>query len=360
MPKAVILAGGLGTRLAEETERAPSRWSRSAASRSLAHHEDLSAHGVNDFVVCLGYKGYIIKEYFANYYLHKSDVTFDLGANAMEVHHRSAEPWRVTLVDTGEDHDRRAAARGAEYLDDDIFCMTYGDGVSASTSVACRLSQHERPAGDGDGRASAGTLRRARARRRQGAKLSREAAGDGGWINGGFFVCRPRSSTSSTATPPSGSGTDGGLRGKASSAPIATTASGSRWTRCATSGTSRSCGRREGALEGLVSPSAAFWRDRRVLVTGHTGFKGAWLASGCSRLGARVTGFALAPETSPSLFKLAGSPSAWIRTSATSAISRHACDAVVAESRPRSCSTWPRRRWCARSYADPSPPSRPT
>jgi len=130
--KAVILAGGLGTRISEETATRPKPMVEIGGKPMLWHIMKIyAAHGVNDFVICTGYKGYLIKEYFANYFLHTSDVTFDLARNQMEVHQRYAEPWRVTVVDTGEHTQTGGRLRCVErYLrDDDQFCLTYGDGV---------------------------------------------------------------------------------------------------------------------------------------------------------------------------------------------------------------------------------------
>ena len=131
--KAVILAGGLGTRLSEETATRPKPMVEIGGKPVLWHIMKIySAHGVNDFVVCLGYKGYVIKEYFANYFLHMSDVTIDMRTNSTTVHHATAEPWRVTLVDTGE--DTQVGGRIKRILpyvrDEDAFCLTYGDGVA--------------------------------------------------------------------------------------------------------------------------------------------------------------------------------------------------------------------------------------
>ena len=130
--KAVILAGGLGTRLAEETQVRPKPMIEVGGYPILWHIMKLySAHGVVDFVICCGYRGYVIKEYFANYFLHMSDVTFDIGNNEMEVHERHAEPWKVTLVDTGLDTQTGGRLRRiADYLDDEPFCCTYGDGLA--------------------------------------------------------------------------------------------------------------------------------------------------------------------------------------------------------------------------------------
>src|SRR5256885_2091570 len=129
--KVVILAGGLGTRLREETDYRPKPMVEIGGKPILWHIMKMySAHGINDFVVCCGYKGYVIKEYFANYFLHMSDVTFDMAANSMKVHQASVEPWRVTLVDTGEKTMTGGRLRRVrDYVEGDAFCFTYGDGV---------------------------------------------------------------------------------------------------------------------------------------------------------------------------------------------------------------------------------------
>src|SRR5208337_3308313 len=131
--KAVILAGGLGTRLSEETSTRPKPMVEIGGMPILWHIMKIySSHGIHDFIVCCGYKGYVIKEYFANYFLHMSDVTFDMAKNDMKVHQQHAEPWRVTLVDTGDETMTGGRLlRIADYIkDDDAFCFTYGDGVS--------------------------------------------------------------------------------------------------------------------------------------------------------------------------------------------------------------------------------------
>ena len=157
-----------------------------------------SQHGINDFIICCGYKGYLIKEYFANYFLHMSDVTFDMQENRMQVHQSVAEPWRVTLVDTGDNAGTGGRLQeGGPYLEgEDAFCMTYGDGVSdvdISASIAFHRSHGK--AGDGDRRAAAGPLRRSRHRRnRDHRSFQEKPKGEGGWINGGFFVLSPRCS----------------------------------------------------------------------------------------------------------------------------------------------------------------------
>jgi glucose-1-phosphate cytidylyltransferase len=193
--KAVILAGGLGTRLAEETSTRPKPMVEIGGKPVLWHILKLySHHGINDFIICLGYKGYVIKEYFANYFLHMSDVTFDLSQNRMEVCQRHCEPWRVTLVDTG-DHTQTGGRlkRVADYLDDGTFCMTYGDGVS-NVDVSSLIEFHQKqkrlatltavqPAGRFGALDTAGT---------RVTRFAEKPQGDGSWINGGFFVLEPR------------------------------------------------------------------------------------------------------------------------------------------------------------------------
>ncbi len=194
--KAVILAGGLGTRISEETHLRPKPMIEIGGHPILWHIMKMySSHGVNDFVICCGYKGYIIKEYFANYFLHMSDVTFDMQNNKMEVHERHAEPWKVTLVDTGEDTMTGGRLkRVARYLqDEDAFCFTYGDGVAdVDISEAIRFHQQH-------GKLATVTAvlppGRYGALERQGdrvAGFTEKPRGDGGWINGGFFVLSPK------------------------------------------------------------------------------------------------------------------------------------------------------------------------
>ncbi len=190
--KAVILAGGLGARISEESVSRPKPMIEIGGKPILWHIMKIySAHGINDFIVCCGYKGYMIKEYFANYFLHMSDVTFDMEKNEMQVLHRYVEPWRVTLVDTGE-HSMTGGRlkRVAGYLEnEDAFCFTYGDGV-ANVDIAASVRFHRdhgrlatvtavQPAArfgalDMDGRRVKGFIEKPR--------------GEGGWINGGFFV----------------------------------------------------------------------------------------------------------------------------------------------------------------------------
>ncbi|OBJ24975.1 glucose-1-phosphate cytidylyltransferase [Mycobacterium colombiense] len=193
--KAVILAGGFGTRLTEETTVRPKPMVEIGGRPILWHIMKIySYHGINDFVVCCGYKQYFIKEYFANYFLHMSDVTFDMFANEMEVHRRHAEPWRVTLVDTGEDTMTGGRLkRVASYIrDDEAFCFTYGDGLS-DVDIGASVEFHR-----GHGRQATVTAvlppGRYGALECAGDRVTgfvEKPRGDGGLINGGFFVLSP-------------------------------------------------------------------------------------------------------------------------------------------------------------------------
>ena len=189
--KAVILAGGLGSRISEETALRPKPMVEIGGKPVLWHIMKMySAHGINEFVVCCGYKGYLIKEYFANYFLHTSDVTFDMQNNQMEVHQRFAEPWKVTLVDTGDNTMTGGRLkRVRDHLGDDDFCFTYGDGVS-DVDITESLAFHRR-----HGRLA--TLTGVQPPGRFGVlnikgdhvtSFEEKPHGDGGWVNGGFFV----------------------------------------------------------------------------------------------------------------------------------------------------------------------------
>lgn len=191
--KAVILAGGLGTRLSEETILRPKPMVEIGGRPILWHILKIySSHGINDFVICAGYKGYVIKEYFANYFLHMSDVTFDMSQNTMEVHHKKAEPWRVTIVDTGDETMTGGRIkRVAKYIDGP-FCCTYGDGVG-DVDISSLIDFHQK-----SGRLA--TLTGVQPPGRFGAiqfeddrvlSFQEKPQGDGSWINGGFFVLDP-------------------------------------------------------------------------------------------------------------------------------------------------------------------------
>ncbi len=194
--KAVILAGGFGTRLSEETHLRPKPMIEIGGRPILWHIMKMySSHGVNDFIICCGYKGYVIKEYFANYFLHMSDVTFDMADNRMEVHEKKAEPWRVTLVDTGEDTlTGGRLKRVAAYLkDEEAFCFTYGDGVS-DVNISASIAFHK-------AHGKLATITAVQPPGRYGALalsgmkvtgFTEKPRGDGGLINGGFFVLSPK------------------------------------------------------------------------------------------------------------------------------------------------------------------------
>lgn len=190
--KVIILAGGLGTRISEESHLKPKPMIEIGGKPILWHIMKLYSHyGINDFVICLGYKGYIIKEYFANYFLHMSNVTFDMARNHMEVHERHAEPWRVTLVDTGDDTMTGGRLkRVAQYVKGEgAFCFTYGDGVT-DLDISETLKFHRAhgkkatvTAIQPPGRFGAMNMEGAAVR-----SFQEKPAGDGAWINGGFFV----------------------------------------------------------------------------------------------------------------------------------------------------------------------------
>jgi glucose-1-phosphate cytidylyltransferase len=194
--KAVILAGGLGTRISEETLLKPKPMVEIGGRPLLWHVMKIySAHGIDDFIICCGYKGYVIKEYFANYFLHMSDVTFDMRqGNQLVVHQKSVEPWRVTVVDTGEQTMTGGRLRRVrDYIGAETFCFTYGDGVG-DVDVRASIAFHRRQGRDA-------TVTAVRPPGRFGSLAIEEGTvrafrekpqGDGAWINGGFFVLEPR------------------------------------------------------------------------------------------------------------------------------------------------------------------------
>jgi len=194
--KAVILAGGLGTRLSEETSLKPKPMVEIGGKPILWHIMKIySAHGINDFVICCGYKGYMIKEYFANYFLHQSDVTFNIQKNSMEVHHKRAEPWTVTLVDTG-DHSMTGGRlrRVSEYVkNEDAFCFTYGDGIS-DINISKLIKFHKDHGKDATLTAtySPGRFGALDIKDKKILQFSEKPKGDGALINGGFFVLSPK------------------------------------------------------------------------------------------------------------------------------------------------------------------------
>jgi glucose-1-phosphate cytidylyltransferase len=193
--KAVILAGGYGTRISEETHLKPKPMIEIGGKPILWHiMKTFSSHGIHEFVICLGYKGYLIKEYFANYYLHTSDVTFDMRDNSMQVHQNTAEPWKVTLIDTGENTMTGGRLkRIASYLDEDDFCFTYGDGVGnvdiselikfhRSQSSLATVTAVQPPGRFGSIDLSGHKIR----------SFEEKPQGDGSWVNGGYFVLSPK------------------------------------------------------------------------------------------------------------------------------------------------------------------------
>jgi len=189
--KAVILAGGYGTRLSEETVLKPKPMVEIGGKPVLWHIMKIfSAHGINEFIVCCGYKSYVIKEYFANYFLHSSDVTFDMTRNDMQIHQNNSEPWKVTLIDTGESTATGGRLKKAsEYLNDDDFCFTYGDGV-ADVDISALIKHHKE-------KKLLATVTAVRPPGRFGSlnldndtvsEFVEKPVGDGNWINAGFFV----------------------------------------------------------------------------------------------------------------------------------------------------------------------------
>ena len=193
--KAVILAGGYGTRLSEETHLRPKPMVEIGGHPILWHIlKTYSAHGINEFVICCGYKGYVIKEYFANYFLHMSEVTFHMSSNRMEVHYQHVEPWTVTLVDTGENTMTGGRLKRVQsYVENETFCFTYGDGLS-DVDITALIATHRQ-------RGCWATVTAVQPPGRYGSLNLQENGqvqgflekpqGDGGWINGGYFVLEP-------------------------------------------------------------------------------------------------------------------------------------------------------------------------
>ncbi|MBS3926369.1 MAG: glucose-1-phosphate cytidylyltransferase [Nitrosarchaeum sp.] len=192
--KAVILAGGFGTRISEETHLKPKPMIEIGGKPILWHVMKIySSYGINDFIICCGYKGYMIKEYFANYFLHMSDVTFHLSDNKMEVHHKHVEPWTVTLADTGlETMTGGRLKKVKEYVEDDAFCLTYGDGV-ADVNISELINFHKQ-------KNTFATITAVQPPGRWGnleihdnkiSQFKEKPTGDGNWINGGFFIFEP-------------------------------------------------------------------------------------------------------------------------------------------------------------------------
>jgi glucose-1-phosphate cytidylyltransferase len=193
--KAVILAGGLGTRISEETQLKPKPMVEIGGKPILWHIMKMySSHGINDFIICCGYRGYVIKEYFANYVLHNSDVTFDLRNNSLEMLQNGTEPWRITLIDTGENSGTGGRLRRVRaYLDSEDFCFTYGDGVS-DVDIGKLITFHK-------AQNTLATLTAVQPPHRFGAldfngdhriRSFEEKPHKGGWINGGFFILSPK------------------------------------------------------------------------------------------------------------------------------------------------------------------------
>ena len=192
--KAVILAGGLGTRISEESVSRPKPMIEIGGMPVLWHiMKSYTSHGITDFIICGGYKCYVIKEYFANYFLHRSDITFDMAKNTMEVHQRNAEPWKVTVIDTGEDTMTGGRIkRIRDYVGDEAFCCTYGDGVG-DVDITSLIALHK-------SNGHAATLTGVQPPGRFGAleisdgkvlSFQEKPQGDGSWVNGGFFVFEP-------------------------------------------------------------------------------------------------------------------------------------------------------------------------
>lgn len=193
--KAVILAGGLGTRISEETGVRPKPMIEIGGKPILWHIMKIYSHyGINDFIICLGYKGYLIKEYFANYFLHMSDVTFDMAHNKMEVHSQYAEPWKVTLIDTGDETMTGGRLKHvAPHIGDEDFCFTYGDGLSnVNIAEVIKLHQQEKRLATLTAVQPPGRFGAIAYSGNQVLSFKEKPRGDGAWVNGGFFVLSPQ------------------------------------------------------------------------------------------------------------------------------------------------------------------------
>jgi glucose-1-phosphate cytidylyltransferase len=193
--KAVILAGGLGTRISEETSSKPKPMIQIGGMPLLWHIMKIySSFDINDFVICCGYKGYMIKEYFANYSLHNSDITLDLKENKMEIHHKSVEPWKITLVDTGLNTMTGGRLKKVQnYLDDETFCFTYGDGVSdLNIGDLIKFHKNQKTLATVTGVSPPGRFGAMSVFENKVIKFQEKPEGDDSWINGGFFVLEPK------------------------------------------------------------------------------------------------------------------------------------------------------------------------
>ncbi len=193
--KAVILAGGLGTRISEETSSKPKPMIQIGGMPLLWHIMKMySAFDINDFIICCGYKGYMIKEYFANYSLHNSDITLDLKNNKIEIHHKSVEPWKITLVDTGLDTMTGGRLKKVQkYLDDETFCFTYGDGVSdLNIGDLIKFHKNQKTLATVTGVKPPGRFGAMSVSDNKVIKFQEKPEGDNSWINGGFFILEPK------------------------------------------------------------------------------------------------------------------------------------------------------------------------
>ena len=193
--KCVVLAGGVGSRIAEESQARPKPMVEIGGKPMLWHVLKIySAHGIRDFVICTGYRGFMIKEYFANYFLHSSDVTFRMSDNRMEVHEKHAEPWNVTVVDTGESTNTGGRLRRVKkYVGDETFCMTYGDGVgNVNVKEGIRFHQKQKTLATVTAVQPPGRFGALEVKKDRVESFIEKPVGDGGWINGGFFVLEPK------------------------------------------------------------------------------------------------------------------------------------------------------------------------